>query len=211
MKYAEFREKVKNYPFFRSHIFEHLTGKPLILRRQLVDWLKKGSVVQLKRGMYTLRQEDRSSHFSELYLANNLYAPSYISLETALSYYQLIPERVNATLSITTKKTQHFQNSFGYFSYRHIKQSLFENFIMKQDEFNNIFFIATPEKAVVDFLYFKSKEITTISDDVFELSFRFQNLDTLNAGELKRIARNFKQKKLLKLIDLLIKQMGREK
>lgn len=211
MHYTHFRDKIKSYPFFRSCLFEHLTDKPHILRRQLVDWLKKGYVIQLKRGMYALRLEDRSSFFSEYYLANNLYSPSYISLETALSYYQLIPERVQSITSITTKKTQQFQNSLGHFIYRHLKPNLYENFVVKQDEFKNNFYIATPEKAMIDFLYFKSKEMVKINADIFDMSFRFQNLQILNMDELKKVAKPFKQKKLLVLINLFIKYMENEK
>src|SRR5688572_16621374 len=99
MNYTEFRNKVKKYPFFRSNIFVHLTDSVEVLRRQVSEWVDRGYIVQLKRGFYTLQEEDREVRFSQYFLANNLYSPSYISLETALSYYNFIPEQVHAVTS----------------------------------------------------------------------------------------------------------------
>jgi predicted transcriptional regulator of viral defense system len=207
MKYSEFRDKVKSYPLFRSNILEHLTDKPAILRRQLVDWVKQGKVVQLKKGMYTLSSEDRSVNLSQYYLANHLYSPSYISLETALSYYGLIPERVCAITSVSTKKTQRFKNTYGVFIYRHLKQAAYKDFEVVEDEYKNIFYIASPEKAIVDFFYFKVGELKEIDLDIFEQAFRLQNLQTLNKNKLKRIVAYFRHKKLSQIITLLIEFM----
>ena len=63
MKCEDFRKLVAGYPFFRSNLFPHLTDKPAVLRRQLVDWVKQGRVIVLKRGMYTLPDKDRAVAF----------------------------------------------------------------------------------------------------------------------------------------------------
>jgi hypothetical protein len=60
MKYSEFRNYTKNYPFFRSNIFCHLTNNDLQLRAQITNWKEKGLLTELKRGMYTLNSSDRS-------------------------------------------------------------------------------------------------------------------------------------------------------
>jgi hypothetical protein len=206
MNYAAFREKVKKYPFFRSNIFPHITDNVSMLRRQVSEWVSKGYIVQLKRGMYTLRTEDRLASLSVYFLANNLYSPSYISLETALSHYGFIPERVNAITSVSTKKTQRFTNFVGNFIYHNVKLSMYGNFIAEQDEFGNKFFIATPEKAIIDFLYFKVKEIANLNEDIFDSSFRFQHLEMLNKKKLKKIVKEIQQNKLTKLIELLMQQ-----
>ena len=205
MRYAEFRNIVSRYPFFKSSILEHLSQKPAILRRQLVDWVKKGYVRQLKKGIYTLCDQDRAVNVSRYFLANNLYLPSYLSLETALSYYNLIPEKVVILASVTTKKTQYFQNYYGNFIYRHIATALFNNFIQVCDENHNVFFIATPEKAIFDFFYFKYNELDRFDADVFDLSFRFQNLEIINKNKLLELANSVKQKKLKVLLNLFIK------
>lgn len=207
MNYTEFREKVKKYPFFRSNIFEHLTNKPAVLRRQVSDWLKKGYVLQLKRGMYTLREDDRTAKLSAYLLANALYSPSYISLETALSYYGFIPERVPIITSIASKKTQQFSNPCGDFIYRHLKHACYGGFITQQDEYGNNFFIATKEKAMVDFLYLKSLEGGTYDKSIFDLSYRLQNMDTLDKNTLQTLAKQYGQPRLCHLVELLIQQI----
>lgn len=205
MKYFEFRNKVKQYPLFHSNMLEHLTPKPQMLRNQLVNWVKKGYVICLKRGVYTLNNDDRDVKFSLFFLASNLCTPSYISLESALEYYHMIPERVVQITSITTKKTQQYQNTFGFFTYHHLKTSLFDYFMAKKDEYGNNFFIAYPEKALVDFLYFRTRGNKQIEEDIFDISFRLQNLEGLDKSKIAHITADFRNNRLNRVVDLFIK------
>jgi len=205
MNYNEFRTATKNYPFFRSSIFTHITNNVALLRVQLVNWVKRGYIIKLKKGFYTLNENDRAAQFSLFFLANNLYSPSYISLESALSYYRMIPEKVVAITSISSKKTQRFVNSYGNFIYHHIAPKLYGDFAAAQDEFGNKFYLATPERALVDFLYFKGT--AEIKEEIFEDSFRLQNTENLNLEQLKNIGKKFNSVKLEQMIDLLIKKI----
>lgn len=207
MNYTTFRNKVKKYPFFHSNIFVHLTDNIGLLRRQVSDWVKKGYVIQLKRGFYTLGEENRQTGFSKYFLANNLYRPSYVSLESALSYYHFIPERVHTITSISSKKTQKFENPLGSFTYHHIKTKLYGGFVSKKDEFGNKFLIATPEKAISDFFYYQGRLLNEFDETIFDTSFRLQNLDLLSKKKLSVIADQFNQKKHSQLVELFIKQM----
>lgn len=204
MKYGEFKSKLKGLPFFRSNIFAHLTDDVASLRNRITEWIEKGRLIKLKRGMYTLNDDDRKKHFSKFFLANNLYTPSYISLESALSFYGLIPEAVYGITSISSKKTQEFKNTYGRFSYQNIKTSCFDYFISRKDEFGNNFYIAIPEKAIIDFFYLKVMKIENIDSDVFEESYRLQNLEQLDLVKLKEIASKFQKKKLNYLVELFI-------
>ena len=207
MKYEDFRKKVAGFPFFRSNIFTHLTDNPSLLRRQMVDWVKRGYVIPLKRGMYTLRDSDRETKFSLFYLANQLYSPSYISLESALSYYGFIPEGVYAVTSVTTKKTQSFENELGHFIYRNIQSSRFDGFTTVLDEFENSYNIASKERALIDFLFFHCKGLRDITEDIFTESFRFQNLESVDKKALRRTAESFDNVKLTKIVKLLIQHI----
>lgn len=204
MNFETFKAKVRNLPFFRSNIFTHLEKNTGFLRRQVSEWVDKGYLLQLKRGVYTLREEDRGRPLSTYFLANQLYSPSYISLESALSYYGFIPERVEAITSVSSKKTQQFSNPMGNFTYRHIKPELFEDVIPKKDEYNQTFFIASPERCMIDFFYFKSRELKKIDEDIFDISFRLQHLERLNKQKLKTISKKFGQKKLSMLTELFL-------
>ena len=113
-------------------------------------YAKKGLISRLKRGMYVLPDMLPP----DLYIANKLYEPSYVSLEFALSYHRVIPETVYEITSVTTKATRHFSALGKTYSYRRIKRAAFTGYaIQKQRQFG--FIIADPEKAFVDVLYFR--------------------------------------------------------
>lgn len=86
------------------------------------------------------------------YTANELYRPSYVSMESALSRYNIIPEGVFQVSSCTTLKTNSFDTPIGNFSYRHLKPSLFFGYRLEEwGEYR--YTIAEPEKALIDYLY----------------------------------------------------------
>lgn len=204
MRYIDFKHKLQHYPIFSSNLFEHLTANPAVLRRQVTEWCHKGYLTQLKRGLYTFSDVDHKANFSQFFLANQLYQPSYVSLESALSYYGIIPEKVVAITSVTTRKTKKFINQYGSFTFQHIKPELFDNFRSMQDEFGNTFNIASAERAVVDFFYLRLRTIKHIDADIFTQSHRLQNLEILNLKYLREITACFNQKKLTTVVNLLL-------
>lgn len=138
------------------------------LKKLIFRWKNKGLIYSLKRGLYELTYP-RDFTISDLHIANKLYNPSYVSLETALSYYSIIPEVSMAVTSITTKPTRRFKNKHGLFIYRTIKTRAFTGyFVEKQRDFDVL--IAEPEKAFIDYLYFKAhrNKNFTFQDERFD-------------------------------------------
>jgi len=88
-----------------------------------------------------------------MYIANRIYRPSYISLQTALSFYGIIPEAVTNVTSVTTLKTAEFENRFGTFSYKTIQPRFFFGYTEKPFLKGMAFLLAEPEKAILDLLY----------------------------------------------------------
>jgi predicted transcriptional regulator of viral defense system len=119
--------------------------------RRLVEWQQKGYLKKLKRGFYCFESRERSESFHYI-VANKIYTPSYISLESALSYYSLIPEGVFLTTSVTTKNTAQYVTAVGDFTYRHIKQGLYFGYKLLNYD-NYTVRIAEPEKVILDYLY----------------------------------------------------------
>lgn len=119
-------------------------------------------LIHLKRGHYVLRStfdEHRTSSDYIFFLANFLLQPSYISLESALQYYGLIPEAVNFEhTSVSLQLPRKFTNKLGTFSYRNITKSLFDGFYYHNATFG--FAIAYPHKAVFDYLYYYTKRFS---------------------------------------------------
>ena len=148
--------------------------------------------------------ESRDLADINFYIANCIYKPSYISLQTALSYYGLIPEAVANITSVATLKTALFENSVGVFSYKKIKDSFFTGFEhIKFDGEKNVLF-ASLEKALLDFLYLypfynteKSIYHLRLNEDILTETVDFDKLDILLS--------NFKSKNLEKRIRLLKK------
>ncbi len=116
-------------------------------------YAKKGIVVRLKRGLYSLAE----IKVPDFYLANKLYEPSYISLEFALSYHRVIPENVYQITSVTTKATRRFEAQGKQFIYRRMKKDAFTGYATVQQR-SASFLIADPEKSFVDANYFRLLE-----------------------------------------------------
>ncbi len=158
---------------------------PNNLKKIMFRWENKGWIRRLKRGLYELTYP-HDFMISDMYIANKLYSPSYVSLETALSNYSIIPEVSFAVTSITTKPTRRFKNKHGLFIYHTVKPDVFRGyFIEKHGAFDVL--IAEPEKALVDYLYFKSFRAKKIS--LLEERFDKKVLLTLNRKKIITYAR----------------------
>ena len=115
------------------------------------DWVHKGYLIPLVRGMYTINAGITGSKPSSLIVANMQYGPSYVSLEYALSYYLAIPEMVMEISSVTTKRNKTIENTLGRFTYIHLPLPYFSYGIRSvKIESNQYALIATPEKALFD-------------------------------------------------------------
>ena len=142
--------KSQDLQIFTPHDLMVVFGVNKRAARGFVSYnVEKGAFVRLKAGLYTLSGSD----ISDYVLANRLYFPSYISLDSALSHYSLIPESVYAVTSITSKPTREFEVIGRLFEYRRIKKEAFSGYIPQKID-GRVVYIATPEKAVADFLYF---------------------------------------------------------
>lgn len=207
MKYLEFKNTVRQFPLISSTHIANINKKPQILKVQLRGWQKKGLIIKLRRGLYILNKNDRKIEPSRIFLANALYSPSYVSMEYALGYYDLIPEKVEDVTSITTKKTSKFTNPFGTFVYQHLKTDLFFGFKEIEDENGFPVLIAEPEKAMLDFIYLNLRDFKGKGKDVFSLSYRFQNLDILKKRKLMDFAKRYENKGVFDVVNNLLSFM----
>lgn len=149
--------------------------------------LKSGLFIKLRNNFYMLK-DSRPDYF---FIANKLYQPSYVSLETALSHYQIIPEVVYGTTSITTKTSREFQTPIGNFSYQHIKIQAFTGYHLREIDRYKVLF-AEPEKALADYLYFVEIKKISLNDRL--------KLKNINRVKLIKYAELFQRPGLLKLI-----------
>ena len=146
-------------PYFFSYQVSRLfpDEKPDTLKVQLSRFVKKGTLVRLKRGIYLF--PDR--HVDELILGSILYKPSYISLETALHIYGIIPDIPSTVTSVTSVTPNTFSTPKGTFSYSCIDKKYYFGFKKVITKENGLSYdIAEPEKALLDWMYLR--KITTL-------------------------------------------------
>ena len=190
---------MQRWPLISSRDLTRHEPNKQVIRNQLKRWRVKKLLIKLKRGVFILNTNDRKFTPSRGYIANQLYSPSYISLEYALNYYGLIPERVSDVTSITTKKTKCFRNEIGNFIYQHIKPGCFRGFKTLKDEAGLLFFIAEPEKALIDLCYLNLRKFQKDYKAVFEEFYRLQNFEGLNIKKIMNLAKLFNNDKLMRV------------
>jgi Predicted transcriptional regulator len=170
--------------------------------KQISRWQKDGFLIKIKQGFYTFTDQKIDDYFLFL-IANKIYEPSYISLEKALKYYGLIPEEIFQITSVSTKKTNIFNNSIGSFSYRHIKESLFWGYHFISNS-NQKVLIADAEKAILDYIYLHF-ELKT-ENDFKELRINSNSFnENINLDKLNKYLSKFKNKKLNKRLEVFLK------
>jgi len=177
---------------FDYNILKYALCKYKNPRVKINDLLKKGHIIRIKKGLYIFGPEMAREPYSKEVLANLVYGPSYISLEYALSFYGLIPERVETVTSITNKRRKIFDTPIGIFSYRYINPSIYSSGVTLHDvdKYHSIL-IASKEKAVFDMLYFSKKmtDQSQLEEYLFDdLRIDTQELTGFNLEKAKKIA-----------------------
>lgn len=160
MRFRDFESKVQELSFFNLNDIRKLD--PGFHRRQLVDWQQRGYIKPFVGGTYILA--DREVDEGLLFMAaNQIYPPSYVSLESALAYHQVIPESVLGVTSVSSRKTQQFESTWGQFSYRSIKPAFMFGYQVVKDKPTQMYLVASLEKAILDYVYL-NPHVTTVED-----------------------------------------------
>lgn len=178
--------------------------------------LRSGAIIRVKKGLYVFGPDYSRGPFSRELLANLIYGPSYISLDYALSYYGLIPERVETVTSVTCGKNRTFLTPVGRFTYWSIPLDSYRVGIdiVQLDE-RRSFLMATPEKALADKIR-RSRGSDIRSAKEFE-AYLLEHL-RIDPGELlrlkpkriKEITQHWRSRKILLLTTLLNRNKGRK-
>jgi predicted transcriptional regulator of viral defense system len=152
MTYLEFRNSLLAFQVFSTKDVEKRF--PGFDSRRLVEWQKKGYIRKLINKWYLFSEcvIDEPLLFR---ISNCIYKPSYISLESALAHYHLIPEAVYIQKSITTRKTIQYVTALGTYDYHNLKPNLFFGYTILHKD-NLPIMMADMEKAILDYLYLNS-------------------------------------------------------
>lgn len=199
MNYGELLDIARNNPVFSSSLLLAGRGTASSVRRQLDRWVKTGRLFQLRRGVYSVAPPYQAEAPHPFLVANHLRKPSYVSMQSALSYYGMIPEFVPATTSVTTGRPEELQTPLGRFAFRHVKKTAFFGYNQREISRGQSVFLASPEKALLDLLY-----LTPGSDSPEYLEeLRFEPVDHFDWEALRRHAEQLKSRKLKRAVELL--------
>jgi predicted transcriptional regulator of viral defense system len=184
MKWRDFLRIVGEEPVFTSALLLAGDVSPVTIHLQLSRWAKAGKVIPLRRGVYVLAEPYRKVSAHPFLLANRIKRGSYVSLQSALAYYGIIPEYVPVITSVTTGRPEMVTSGVGTFAFRHVRKSLFTGYRRIEVTPKQFAMIATPEKGLLDLVY-----LTPEADRREYLSeLRLQHLDQLDMETLSRLA-----------------------
>lgn len=163
-----------------------LNGTPDSRYGKVKRLLAQGKLLHIRRGLYCLTDVIGYRGKPHPYeLAQYIYGPSYISLESALSFHQLIPERVYTVTSATGKRSKEFHSSLGVFSYLHLPlENLFTG-VELVNENGHRFFVAKPWKAICDYVFCYKKDWHSLEPLLESLRIQFDNLPILHNEEIQ--------------------------
>jgi predicted transcriptional regulator of viral defense system len=169
------------------------SGVPVMLHR----WEKEDKILKLKNGLYVFSKKYRKKEIFEPFIAYLIKNPSYISLEKAMEYYQLIPDAIFTFTSVTPRKRPAlFETKVGNFKYVSIKKEFFWGYtVIESNDLRG--YIAEPEKALLDTFYYSKGEI----DMNYLKEMRFQNLEILDRTKLLAYAERFDKSRIYRAVN----------
>lgn len=194
MEFSHFLEIVGDEPVFETGLLLAGDVDPSNIRRQLSRWKDGGKIYQLRRGLYALAPPFQKVDPHPFLVANRMVPASYVSLQSALAYYGMIPEHVPVTTSVTTGRPGQWETPLGSYDYRHIQVPFFDGYRLVVLSEGQQAFIAAPEKALLDLVYLEPGGDS--SDYLREL--RLENLDRLDWEAFERLANLLGKPKLVR-------------
>lgn len=178
-------------------------------RMKISSLLAKGIIIRVKKGLYIFGETQRRRPFCRELLANLVYGPSYISLEYALSYHGLTPERVETVTSVTCGRSRIFETPVGIFTYRMIPLEAYRTGMDRVElDGGRSFLIAIPEKALADRVVAERGAGISTQKELYDFLLNNLRVDPtvlreLDAARLMEIAVHYRSRRVRLLADLV--------
>lgn len=187
MDFSRLLELVGDAPVFESALLLAGDVEPTQVYLQLSRWTANGRIYQLRRGLYALAPPFQKVKPHPFVIANHMVRVSYVSCQSALAHYGLIPEYVPTTVSVTTARPTRWETPLGVYEFHHIKPSLLRGYRLTDLGGGQQAFMATPEKALLDWIYLQPGS----DSPAFIRELRLQNLENFDLEVLHRQAEYF--------------------
>lgn len=167
-----------------------------------------GGIVRIKKGLYCLSLKYQRHKMNLYQLAQYIYGPSYVSMESALSYHGWIPEAVRTLTNACIKKSKDFMTPLGAFNFKRIPSTAFYDEVDRMtSEDGEAFFMARPLKALADYVYIHKEDWTGLTPAIESLRIEPDCLEELKQEELDRLYKNYNSKRVKRFIKGLKKDI----
>jgi len=187
-------EKAKRGFFTRQEMAYWIGTSGARLDALLKRAVGTGDLSRICRGLYCLDKRYLRAPLNPMDLAQSVYGPSYISLESALLYHEWIPEAVYAITSVSLSRSRDFNTPLGYFSFTRVPQSCFylEVNRVAMEGGDGLFFMASPLKALADYVYFHHYHWSSVGPVLDSLRVEESSLATLTSDSFDLLLTNYK-------------------
>jgi hypothetical protein len=165
-----------------------------------------GDIIQLKRGVYGFGKRYQRGNLNLYEIAQRLYAPSYVSLETALAYHGWIPEAVYTVTSVCSKRSTQFETPVGLFSYDRIPPFSFVG-VDRIIQNHSIFLIASPTKTLIDYIYVRKVDVKSIRDFAASLRIEYESFQQVSKEILLQLAKTYSSKRVTRFTQKLLQEI----
>jgi len=211
---ASLRHRIPQEEFDYQALLDALSGysRP---RAKITALLRNGVIVRVKKGLYVFGKEERRKPLCPELLANLICGPSCVSLEYALAWHALIPERVETVTSVTCGRSKAFDTPVGRFVYRRIPMMVFPVGVDRVETGDGrAFLIATPEKALADVLVADRRGLIRSRREMtayLRESWRIEEsrLKEMNRDLLEELAKCYRSRKV-RLLASIVERLKRE-
>jgi len=164
------------------------------VRLQLTRWVQTGRLIQLRRGLYALAPAWRKVEPHPFLVANKLQRGSYVSLQSALAFFGVIPEHVPVVTSVGPGRPEMLRNPLGSFQFRHMVSEMMFGYTRLEVASRQFSFVASAEKALLDLAH-----MTAGADSPEYLrGLRLQNVDAMDIQTLHNLAGRSGRPKLIR-------------
>jgi hypothetical protein len=207
MNFANLIDRIGNAPVFETSLLLASEDHPFEVRKQLSRWVAAGKIYQLRRGLYTLAPPYQKIKAHPFLIANYIQHGSYVSLQSALAYYDLIPERVPMTTSVTIGRPLLQDTPLGEYQFRHIRLDWSQEYSKIDLGSGQAALLASPEKALLDLIYLEPHSDTA----AYLQELRLQNMERLDLERMHQLVCKALKPKLVRAYEEIFRLTLEEK
>jgi len=185
-------------PFDYQLLMDRLEGRFGAPRNKIQALCRSGEIIRVKKGLYVPgSRPGQAPEIDPWVLSGLIYGPSYISLEAALAYHGLIPERVDEITCMTSKRAKQFRTPLGRFNYTPISEEAFPLGVRLESGKGGSWFLAEPEKALCDRIaqvkgLQAMRDVPALLED--DLRIELAALSTFRLSMVKEISSRYQRK-----------------